>query len=156
MATHSSIHAWRVPWTEEPGRLQPMGSHRVGHDWSNLACTHIHLKYIFINIIALHGRVHNVYYNIIERNIICKVLNSCIHIRLYTYMHACVHAKLLQSCPTLCNPVNCSPPGSSVCEILQARIVEWVAMHSSRGSSQPRDGTQVSYVSCIVRWVLYH
>ena len=32
-ATHSSIHAWRIPWTEEPGGLQPMGSQRVGHDW---------------------------------------------------------------------------------------------------------------------------
>ena len=32
MATHSSILAWRIPWTEEPGRLQPMGSQRVGHD----------------------------------------------------------------------------------------------------------------------------
>ena len=37
MATHSSIHAWKIPWTEEPGGLQPMGSHRVGRDWSNLA-----------------------------------------------------------------------------------------------------------------------
>ena len=34
MATHFSIHAWEIPWTEEPGRLQPMGSHRVGHDWA--------------------------------------------------------------------------------------------------------------------------
>ena len=41
MATHSSILAWRIPWTEEPGRLQSMGSQRVGHDWSNLACTHM-------------------------------------------------------------------------------------------------------------------
>ena len=40
--------------------------------------------------------------------------------------------------------------------ILQARILEWVAMPSSRGSSQPREGTQVSYVSCIGRRVLYH
>ena len=39
-ATHSSILAWRIPWTEEPGRLQSMGSQRIGHDWSNLACTH--------------------------------------------------------------------------------------------------------------------
>ena len=38
-----------------------------------------------------------------------------------------------QSCPTLCNPMNCSPPGSSVHGILQARILEWVAMPSSRG-----------------------
>ena len=37
MATHSSVLAWRIPWTEKPGRLQPMGSHRVGHDWSDLA-----------------------------------------------------------------------------------------------------------------------
>ena len=37
MATHSSTFAWRIPWTEEPGGLQPMGSQRVGHDWSDLA-----------------------------------------------------------------------------------------------------------------------
>ena len=38
--THSSILAWRIPWTEEPGGLQSIGSQRVGHDWSDLACTH--------------------------------------------------------------------------------------------------------------------
>ena len=37
MATHSITLAWKIPWTEEPGRLQSMGSHRVGHDWSDLA-----------------------------------------------------------------------------------------------------------------------
>ena len=37
MATHSSVLAWRIPWTEKPGRLQSMASHRVRHDWSNLA-----------------------------------------------------------------------------------------------------------------------
>ena len=45
---------------------------------------------------------------------------------------------------TLCDPTGCSPPGSSVHEIFQARILEWVAISFSRGSSQPRDGTQVS------------
>ena len=65
------------------------------------------------------------------------------------------HAKQLQLCPTLCNPTDGSPPGSSVRGILQARILEWVAMPSSRGSSQPRDWTHVSYVSCTGRWVLY-
>ena len=44
------------------------------------------------------------------------------------------HAKSLQSCPTLCDPVDYSPPGSSARGILQARILEWVARHSSRGS----------------------
>ena len=65
-------------------------------------------------------------------------------------------AKLLLSCPTLCDPMDCSPPGSSVHRILQARILEWVAMTSSRGSSQPRDRTHVSCGSCIGRKVLYH
>jgi len=40
MAIHSSVLAWRIPWTEEPGWLQPIGSHRIGHNWSDLACTH--------------------------------------------------------------------------------------------------------------------
>ena len=57
---------------------------------------------------------------------------------------------------TLCNPMDCSPPGSSAYEILLARIQEWVAMPSSRGSSQPRDQTRISNVSCIGRQVLYH
>ena len=48
-----------------------------------------------------------------------------------------------QSCPTLCDPMDCSPPGSSVRGILQARILEWIAMPYSKGSSQPRDRTQV-------------
>ena len=46
---------------------------------------------------------------------------------------ACTHAKSLQSCSTLCDPMDCSPPGSSVHAVLQARILEWVAMASSRG-----------------------
>ena len=49
-----------------------------------------------------------------------------------------------QSCLTLCDPMNCSPPGSCVHEIFQARILEWVAISFSRESSQPRDQTQVS------------
>ena len=52
-----------------------------------------------------------------------------------------------QSYPTLCDPMDCSPPGSSLHGILQARILEWVAMPSSRGSSQPRDQIQVSCIA---------
>ena len=54
-----------------------------------------------------------------------------------------------QSCPTLCDLTDYSPPGSSVLGILQARILEWVTMSSSRGSSQPRDRTHISNASCI-------
>ena len=57
----------------------------------------------------------------------------------------------LQSCPTLCNAMDCSPPGSPVHGILQARMLEWVAMPSSRGSSQSRDPNYVSY-DCLLHW----
>ena len=59
-------------------------------------------------------------------------------------MLMCLVARL---CPTLCDPMDCSLPGSSVLRVLQARIVEWVAMSSYRGSSQPRDQTQVSHTA---------
>ena len=49
MATHSSTLAWRIPWTEEPGRLHSMGSHRVGHDWSDLVVV-VHLIDYSINV----------------------------------------------------------------------------------------------------------
>ena len=72
----------------------------------------------------------------------------------YKFSHVCVLSCF--SCVRLCDTVDCSPLGSSVYGILQARILEWVAMVSSRGSSQPRDESYVSYISCIGRWVLYH
>ena len=56
-------------------------------------------------------------------------------------------SEVAQSCPTLCDPVDGSPPGSSVHGILQARILEWVAISFSRGSSRPRDRTQVSHIT---------
>ena len=64
-----------------------------------------------------------------------------------------MHAKLLQSCSTLCDPMDCSSVGSSVHGIPQARILEWVAMPTSRGSSRPRDRTQVC---CTGGQLLYH
>ena len=59
-----------------------------------------------------------------------------------------------QTCPTLCDPVDCSPPGSSIHGILQARILQWVAIPFSRGSSWPRDQTQVSRIGgrCFNLW----
>ena len=67
-------------------------------------------------------------------------------------LHAC--AKSIQSCPTLCNTIDCSLPGSSVDGILQARILEWVTISFSGGSSRPRDWTHISYISCTGRWLL--
>ena len=61
-----------------------------------------------------------------------------------------------RSCLTLFNHVDCSPPGSAVHEALQARILEWAAISSSRGSSPPRYSTHFSCSSCLGRWILYH
>ena len=57
-----------------------------------------------------------------------------------------VKVKIAQSCPTLCDPMDCSLPGSSAHEILQARILEWIAVLFFKGSSRPRDRTQVSCI----------
>ena len=61
---------------------------------------------------------------------------------------------LTQSCPILCGPMDHSLPGSSIHGISQARILEWVAISLSRGSSQPRDRTHICYVFCICRQIL--
>ena len=63
-----------------------------------------------------------------------------------TSMYMKVKVLVTQLCPTLCDPMDCSPPCSSVHGILQARMLEWVAIRFSRGSSQPRDGTWVSWI----------
>ena len=73
------------------------------------------------------------------------------------FEHMCVPlCSVAQSCLTLCHPMDCSPWGSSVHGIIQARILEQVAMSSSRMSSWPRNWTRVSCVSCIDRQILYH
>ena len=59
----------------------------------------------------------------------------------------CVCVLAAQSCPILCDPTDCSPPGSSVYGILQASILEWVAISFSRGSSRPKDWTQISCIA---------
>ena len=64
------------------------------------------------------------------------------------------YTKSLQLCLAPGDPMDRSPPGSSVHGILQARLPEWVALPSSRGSSWPRDQTLIYYVSCIGRQVL--
>ena len=56
-------------------------------------------------------------------------------------------SEFAQSCLTLCDPMDCSPPGSSLHGILQARVLEWIAVSFSRGSSQPRDRTRVSLIT---------
>ena len=73
----------------------------------------------------------------------------CSSFPLTSFMISCIELEVVcvqvsQSCPTLCNPVDCILPGSSVHGILQTRILERVAISFARGPSQPRDRTQVS------------
>ena len=79
----------------------------------------------------------------------------CMYIYTHIYVCVCVYifcAKSFQSCPTLCNSMDYSPPSSSVHGIFQARILKWVAISFYRGSSWPRGQT---WVSCIGSWILY-
>ena len=98
MATYSSILAWRIPWTEEPGRLQSTGLHRVRHNWSNLACT------------CVAHTCSNLYWQYWLREKIC-IKNA--------YLAQVCACLVTQSCLTLCNPLDCSPPGSSLIGISQ-------------------------------------
>ena len=93
MVTHSSTLAWKIPWTEESGGLQSMGSQKVRHDWATSLSSHVQL---------------------------------------------------------FRDPVDCSPPDSSVHGTYQVRILEWVATPFSMGSSWPRYQTWVS--SIVVRF----
>ena len=79
------------------------------------------------------------------------------HVLTYYRIYSCLPlCSVAQSWPTLWNPTNCSLPGSSVHGILQARILEWVAISSSRWSSRPRNWTHVSFVFYTGRHILYH
>ena len=91
-----------------------------------------------------------------EKSLSCVRLNSAenmwrssvwiyiVHSNENPEIHVCLYAKSPQLCPTACNPMDSSPPGSSVHGIIQARILEWVFLPSSREFSQPRDRIHVS------------
>ena len=122
MATHSSVPAWRPHGQRSLEGYSPWGCKEsdTTEQLSPRPSTHTRLNHLAIQKI-LH-------------NIINKIL----------------HAKSLQSCLTLCDPRDCNPPGSSVHEIIQARILEWIVISSSGGSSRPRDQTLISCVSCVL------
>ena len=122
MATHSSILAWKIPWTEELDRPQSMGVTKSRTRLSNWAGTNRKLK--------TTGK--GVYGRKMER---CSSCECCYRERIL-WVEAGVgcakcysfESEVAQSCLTLCDPVCYSPPGSSVHGILQARILEWVAI----------------------------
>ena len=98
-------------------------------------------------LLTRNSTVHNSHmYRLASRNM---GMRSSIYIA----FHCCFCCLVAKSCPTLRDPMDYSLPGSSVHGISQARILEWVAISFSRGSSQPRDRT---HVSCIGRGILSH
>ena len=116
MGTRPSSLGWRIPWTEEPGRLQSTGLQKVGHDGET--------KTMEI-IVEVSQKMKN--------NIIKYFLN---HIKAKLYFQGKKHTQIHKvKCPTLCNPMDCSLPGSSTHEIFQARVLEWVAIPFSYGES---------------------
>ena len=87
------------------------------------------------------------------RQILYHLSHQGILTHIYSYSHTFIHMyeekenEVIQSCPTFCDPMDCSPPGSSIHGIFQARILEWVAISFSRGSFWSRDLTWVFHIS---------
>ena len=150
MVPHSSTVARKIPWMEEPGRLQSMGSLRVRHDWATWLSlsTFMHWRRkwqptpVFLPGES-HGRRSLAGYS--PWGLKSQTRLSDFQ---FTNQFKFVKVKVLvaQSSPTLCDPIDCGLQGFSVRGILQARMLEWVAIPFSRGSSWLRNWT---WVSCI-------
>ena len=177
MATLYRILEWRIPWTEKPsGLYNPW-------DWKELDRTEqltlslslpipkdppLNFSRNRISLLSQHSLYHAgdliaqlFGTQILMMNYIVHSLkqtktpkNSMFGLSKCPCECVCVYVCVCtQLCPTLCNPIDFSPPGSSVYGIFQAQMLEWVAIPFSRGSSQSRDQT---CVSCTGRPILYH
>ena len=117
MATHSSVLAWRIPWTEEPGGLQSMGSQSAGHCWVT-KCTHIfkagQFYFWFFFTLSSAVRWNSVY--LLKHPV--TTWSETLHCRVWS--HSVMSDSLLDSCP----------PGSSIRGVFQASILEWIAFPS--------------------------
>ena len=129
MTTHSSILAWRIPWAEEPGRLLSMEFSRQEY------CSGLPYH--------TPGDLPDPRIKPTSLCVSCTDRQILYHCSTWEALFRFMKMLVSQSCPTLCDPMNCSPSGSSAHGILQARILEWVAISFFRESSQPRDRTQV-------------
>ena len=161
MATHSSVLAWRIPVTLELGGLPSMGLHRVGHDWSDLAAAAPSFQPLsWTPFYPICIKIFGYWISPIHQKLLDRKKHPCLSfIPLLppgVCVSLCVCPQLLSHCWLFCNPMDYSPPGSSVHGISHARILQWVDISSSIGSSHPRDWTHVSCISCIDRWILYH
>ena len=127
VANHSSILAWIIPWTEEPGS-----------PWCHKKSGTIEYKY---NVCVCMPIM-----NSLSIHLWLDTYVTSISWLLTTAVNISEWSEVIQSCPTLCNPMGCSLPGSSVHGIFQARILEWVAISFCRESSWSRGRTWVSHI----------
>ena len=118
----------KIPQTEEPGGLRPWGC-KARHDWAPVSSS---VRRVGRNSLGLIQRFH-----------LKLHVSQIIHLSASEVKWS----EAAQSCPTLLDPMDCSPPGSSVHGILQARILEWVDISFSKGSSRPRDWTEISRIA---------
>ena len=130
MATCSSILVWEVPQREEPGGLQSMGSQRAGWD---LVTENTQANQARVGFLAFSGKSQNTEESWLAVFSFWNKENKNFQPDLFRIV--CVCAKSLQSWLTLCDPMDCSPPGSSLHRISQARILEWVATAPSTKSN---------------------
>ena len=93
-----------------------------------------------------HWVQHYDFFNILSLKKMCRLWGIYISVCLYVHVLVCSVTHL---CPTLCDSIDCSSPGSSLPGIFQARILEWVAVSYSGGFSWPRDWTLISWVPAL-------
>ena len=132
--THSSILAWRIPWTEEPGGLQSLMSQRVGHNWSHLAGSK--QQRLFLTVLGGGWKYRITYWQ--DRFLLrflslpgrwlsslcaCLCLNL-VFLEWYSPIGLKKESEVAQSCLTLYDPMDCSLPASSIHGIFQARVLE--------------------------------
>ena len=144
MAPHSSTLAWKIPWAEEPGRLQSMGSLRVRHDWATslslFPCMHWRRKWPPTPVL-LPGESQG------QGSLVgCRLWGRILSNTTEVTSSSSSSVLVAQWCPTLCDPVDYRPPGSNVHGILQARILEWVAvLFSGGGGGLPDPGIKPTF-----------
>ena len=105
--------------------------------------------FLFVSLSFCHWGLSVQLFLQVSADIVGMVEHLCLEIQIQSSLSETPALGYFPVCfPTLCHPLGCSPPGSSVCGVFQARILVWVAFSFFRRSSQPIDWTPVSYVSC--------
>ena len=161
MAAHFSILAWKILWTEEPCSIKPMTLQFLAVHLGFLSPPSrvmVEQGFTLLQELCVDARLHETVSSCHTPALCLGFLQRASGEGVTTSppcqgslpscaVGMCMCVLLAQWCPTLCDPMDCSPPGSSVHEISQARILEWAAIPFSRGSSRPRDQTQVSWIA---------